>query len=538
MSASLRSVFSFYARHLRQDILSGVVVFFVALPLCLGIAMACGAPLLSGILAGIVGGMVVSWASGSHVSVSGPAAGLIVIVTEAMATLGSFEAFLAALALAGVLQFALGLFKAGTLSAYIPSSVINGMLAAIGLILIFNQIPTVFGVLNEDHALDERMDFSQESQSITAMLPILDQLAIGPLVTALLSLACLILWETRWIKNNRLLSLMPGAVMAVGTGTAFACLIPAKLSLFSFSPDHFVSLPVFNHPQELLDVLAFPRWSAMLTADLWRIALTVAIVASIESLLSLEASMKLDPHKRISPSNRELRAQGLGNLVSGCIGGLPITAVIVRSAANIAAGGQTRMASFVHGCTLLAAVLFAAHIINNIPLAALAAILLHVGYKLTKPSLYKKAYQRGMDYWMPFLITIGAILATDLLNGMLIGLGIGLLFVVHADFRWAVTMTQTGNNYLLRFNKDNVSFLNKPRLLQFLGGVEPGSNVLIDARRASFVDPDIVELLEDFLVNAKENNTSVTIKTSATNGRAPLPREWSDENYQPASFAK
>ena len=526
-----------YSRHIRQDVLAGTVVFFVALPLCLGIAMACGAPPLSGILAGIVGGLVVSWASGSHVSVSGPAAGLIVIVTEAMATLGSFEAFVAAVAIAGIIQFAIGLLKAGALSAYIPSSVISGMLAAIGLILIFNQIPTVLGIHGEDYAHDERVDFSGEARGLSAIPSLLDRLAMGPLVTAVLSLACLVLWETRWIRNNRVLALVPGAVVAVGIGIAFAWLSSAKLSLLSFTPDHFVALPVFNRPQELIDALVLPQWSALLTADLWWIALTIAIVASIESLLSLEASIKLDPHKRLVSSNRELKAQGIGNLVSGCIGGLPITAVIVRTAANITAGAQTKMASFVHGCLLLIAVLFAASSINAIPLAALAAILLHVGYKLTKPSLYKKAYQRGVDYWVPFVATIVAILATDLLIGMLIGLGIGLLFVVHADFRSAVTMTKTGNMYLLRFNKDNISFLNKPKVVQFLRSIEPGTSVLLDARRATFIDPDLIELLEDFLRSARERAIVVTIKG---NKALSLPSEtWSnDEDHRSAIPAK
>ncbi len=537
MPGPLQSAVSFYGRHLRQDVLAGTVVFFVALPLCLGIAMACGAPPLAGILAGIVGGLVVSWASGSHVSVSGPAAGLIVIVIDAMATLGSFEAFVAAVALAGVIQFAMGLLKAGTLSAYIPSSVISGMLAAIGLILIFNQIPTVFGILSEDYTHDERIDFSGEARSLSTMLPLLDRLAMGPLVTAALSLACLILWESRWIRNNRWLSLVPGAVAAVGIGIACAWLTSAKLSLLSFAPDHFVALPVFNHPQEFMDTLVLPQWSALLTADLWLIALTIAIVASIESLLSLEASVKLDPHKRLVSSNRELQAQGIGNLVSGCIGGLPITAVIVRTAANIAAGGQTKMASFVHGCLLLIAVLFAARSINAIPLAALAAILLHVGYKLTKPALYKKAYQKGVDYWAPFVTTIVAILATDLLIGMLIGLGVGLLFVVHADFRSAVTMTKTDNLYLLRFNKDNISFLNKPKLVQFLQSVTPDSTVLLDARRASFIDPDLMELLEDFLASAAERAIVVTIK--GNKDFSLLSEKWSNRaDHRPASPAE
>ena len=523
---------------LMRDTLAGIVVFFVALPLCLGIAMACGAPPLAGILAGIVGGLVVSWVSGSHVSVSGPAAGLIVIVTDAMATLGSFEAFLAAVALAGIIQFTMGLLKAGTLSAYIPSSVISGMLAAIGLILIFNQIPTVFGTPSEDYAHDERIDFYRESRDLYTMLPLLGRIATGPLVTAALSLACLMLWDSRWIRNNRALSLVPGAVVAVGIGTACAWLTSAKLSIFSFASDHFVALPIFNRPREFIDTLILPQWSALLTADLWLIALTIAIVASIESLLSLEASVKLDPHKRLVSSNRELKAQGIGNLISGCIGGLPITAVIVRTAANITAGAQTKMASFVHGCLLLIAVLFAARFINMIPLAVLAAVLLHVGYKLTKPSLYKKAYQRGVDYFVPFVTTIVAILATDLLIGMLIGLGVGLLFVVHADFRSAVTMTQTDNMYLLRFNKDNISFLNKPKLVQLLQDITPGSTVLLDVRRASFVDPDIVELLEDFLASARERAITVTVRS--TKDFSLLSREWSNnhEDYQPSAPAK
>jgi MFS superfamily sulfate permease-like transporter len=505
----MRKNSSFDLSNLKYDLPGGIVVFLVAVPLCLGIALACGLPLFSGILAGIIGGLVVSWASGSQLSVSGPAAGLIVIVVDAIAKLGGHSYFLTAVVLAGIIQIVLGFIRAGALSAYFPNAVIKGMLAAIGLILIFNQFPVLLGILDGTQK-DEQYGFVHQPEIVDKLLAPLNIISLGPVIVALGALIILFLWDSPRIKQHPWLKNIPGAVVAVGFGLVFSLISPMLPALFHFTDQHRVSLPVLDQPSDIFNHFVFPTWQALANPDIYLVAFTLAIVASLESLLSLEAVNKLDPQKRLASPNRELKAQGLGNLLSGMIGGLPITAVIVRSATNVTAGSRTKLASFIHGLLLLASVLFAARYLNLIPLAALAAVLTQVGYKLAKPHLFKEAYAGGMNVFLPFVLTILAILLTDLLIGIVIGIMVGLLFVLLANMSAAITQVRDNKNVLIRCNKD-ITFLHKPILREMLRNIEAGSSVVIDGRRANYIAPDILEEIEEFIVDAPRHDIRVEL---------------------------
>jgi len=500
----------YYADHLKGDVPAGIVVFLVALPLCLGIAMASGAPLFSGLIAGLIGGLVVAWLSGSQLSVSGPAAGLTVIVLNAIEQLGSFQGFLTALVIAGFLQMVLGFLRAGIIASFFPASVIEGMLAAIGLILIMKQLPHAAGY-DANYVGDESYMADTALSSLHAMVDSLKAISPGALVISSVGLLIMILWELSWFKKRKLFTLIPGPLVAVAWGVAYN-LTAMKLApeWAVINPNHMVTLPVLDHPTALFDQFVFPDWSFLANSQIYTVAVTMTIIASLETLLSLEAVDKLDPLKRIAPTNRELRAQGIGNMISGMIGGLPITAVIVRSSANINAGGRTRIACFVHGLCLLISLLFFARYLNYIPLACLAAILLQTGYKLAKPKVFMHFYKKGWSQFLPFVITVGAILATDLLEGMAIGMAVGLIFVIMANYHAAITLTQDGSHYVLSLNKD-VSFLNKALLRKFILRIEADSTVVIDASKAGFIDPDIVETIEDFLATAPDDNISVKL---------------------------
>lgn len=501
----------YYFQHLGQDVPAGLVVFLVALPLCLGIAMASGAPLFSGIISGVVGGLVVAWLSGSQLSVSGPAAGLTVIILHAIEKLGSFEAFLASVCLAGLLQLALGYLRAGMIAAYFPTSVIKGMLAAIGLLLIMKQIPHAVGYdadfLGDESYLqsDERTTFSAISYSLRAISP-------GAVVVSLVSMAIMLLWEARWFKRIPGISWVPGPLVAVAWGVAYNLLAGQTFApAFAINPEHWVKLPVLAGPVDFFYHLTPPDLQALANQDVYATALTLAIVASLETLLSLEAADKIDPLKRIAPANRELKAQGVGNLLCGLLGGLPITAVIVRSSANVNAGGRTKMACFVHGVLLLLSVMFLARYLNLIPLASLAAVLLLTGYKLAKPALFGEMYRAGFDQFTPFTFTVAAILMSDLLKGMAFGMAVGIFFAIRANFKSAISLTQDGKNYLLRLHKD-VSFLNKAPLRECLAGIDSGSYIIIDGSKAKFVDKDILETIFDFMASARDDDITVELK--------------------------
>lgn len=506
----MKSAIHYYLCHLRQDIPAGIVVFLVALPLCLGIALASGAPLFAGIIAGLVGGLVVSWASGSHLSVSGPAAGLTVIVFHAIETLGGFAGFLVSVVIAGALQILLGFLQAGIIGAFFPASVIKGMLAAIGLILIIKQTPHATGY---DASYDGDESYMQETaeSSFFELTEALEGITPGVTLVSAVALLILIAWESGFVKRCYGLKLIPGPLLAVIWGIGYNTLALQHFPDWAIGEKHLVALPELGSASNFFNQLQWPDFSYLSNSKVYSIAATLAIIASLETLLSIEAVDKLDPHKRIAPTNRELKAQGLGNLLSGLVGGLPITAVIVRSSANINAGGQTRMACFIHGLLLMVSVLFFAKLLNTIPLACLAAILLQTGYKLAKPALFIEFYRKGWNQFLPFAITVAAILLTDLLQGIAIGMGCGFFFVLKANFHAAMTLTQHGRHFLLRLHKD-VSFLNKALLRKCLKDVPNDCELLIDGSKAQFIDHDILETIADFLLAASDRGISVELQ--------------------------
>jgi len=492
----IRKHIDYYARHLKDDIPAGIVVFLVALPLCLGVALASGAPLFSGLIAGMVGGLFISWASGSQLSVSGPAAGLTVIVFNAIETLGSFPGFLVAVVLAGAIQLVLGFLKAGVISAYFPSSVIKGMLAAIGLILIMKQLPHAIGY---DASFEGDESYMQETalSTVQELLGALDLISPGATLVSAVGLLILMLWETAFVKRIALLKLIPGALIVVIWGVAYNTAALQLAPDWAILEKHLVSLPVTVNPEDFVQLFTFPDFTFLANPKVYTIAVTLAIIASLETLLSLEAVDKIDPLKRVAPTNRELKAQGAGNLISGLIGGLPLTAVIVRSAANVNAGGQTKVSAFVHGLLLVVSVLFFAGFLNHIPLSCLAAILLQTGYKLAKPKLFIEFFHKGWNQLIPFVATIVAILVTDLLKGIVVGIVIGLYYVIRANHHAAISLTRSDNQYLIRLNKD-VTFLNRALLRSFLDQVEENGFLLIDGSKSRFIDHDILETIEDF----------------------------------------
>lgn len=495
------------------DASAGLVVFLVALPLCLGIALASGAPLFSGIIAGIVGGTIVALLSDSQVSVSGPAAGLAVIVATAIQSLGSFPAFLLAVLVAGVLQIGLGLVKAGRLANYVPNSVIKGMLAAIGVVIILKQIPHALG---RDIGYEGDFDFFRAADGrSTTLSDIADAISSAngeAIIIALVSLAILIAWESPFIKSRRALARVPGALIVVLVGIALNEAFATFFTSFALKPEdgHLVQLPA-GGPRDFLAQLTMPDWSRWNDGRIYGTGLTLAIVASIESLLSLEASDKMDPQRRISDPDRELFAQGVGNVLTSLVGGLPVTAVIVRSSANVYAGAKSRWSAVFHGVLLLVSVLLIPAALNRIPLASLAAVLLMVGYKLTKPALYGQMWRAGIDQFLPFLITVLAIVFTDLLTGVLIGMLFGFVFVIRTNHHSAFTLVHRESMYLLRFNKD-ASFVNKTELKTKLATLPAGASLIVDATKSMFIDSDIYDLLSDFEEGAPHRQIHIEYK--------------------------
>lgn len=492
-----------------EDLPAGVVVFLVALPLCLGVALASGAPLISGMIAGIVGGVVVSLLSGSQLSVSGPAAGLTAITMSAIQTLGGFEHFLMAVILAGFFQVVLGYLRAGSLAAFFPSAVIEGMLAAIGLILILKQFPHALGY-GIDTLTDETYSPESPSSVLREIHDSLRGISGGPTVITIVSILIMKLWEHPLIRKLALVRALPGPLIAVVWGVGFQFF--AQGSNFQISGQHLVSLPARQFIGDLTDQLVPPDFSSIYNPEVWRVALTIGIIASIESLLSLEAVDKLDPQRRVAPPDRELKAQGIGNIISGFLGGLPITSVIVRSSANVNAGGRTRFASFIHGVLLLVSAVFLVEWINRIPLSALAAILLVTGYKLSQPKIFLMMWRRGFAQFAPFIATIIAVLLSDLLKGIAIGLFIGLIFVIHANFRAAISLTMEGTHALIKLRKD-VTFLNKPLLRKTLAGLPDNVEVIIDGSRSEFIDLDILGCILDFCLNAEAKGNLVHLRS-------------------------
>lgn len=494
----------FDTRYIGRDVRAGIVVFFVAIPLCLGIAIASGAPPISGLIAGMIGGLVISLASGSQLSVSGPAAGLTVIVLAAIEEFG-YGGLLFATLLAGGLQLLFGVLRLGIIGAYVPNGVIKGMLAAIGLILIGTQIPLALG-----HGAETEAGLADPQALFAQISP------LAVLIT-IVGLAILLGFETAAVQRRPWLRIIPAPLIVVVFGVAVSAVAAATGSSLALDATRHVQLPGIEGPVSLAQTLRLPDFSHWMTPGIYLTAVTIALVASLETLLSIEAVDDMDPLGRTSPPHRELRAQGLGNMVSGLIGGLPITAVIVRSSANVQFGGRTRLASFTHGILLVASVAFLAFALEQIPLACLAAILLHTGYKLARPALVMAQYRRGWQRFIPFVTTVGAILATDLLVGVLIGILCATCFLVRANYRTALSFTQSGNHSLLRLNTE-VSFLNRQELRDYLAQVPDGGELIVDASASRFIDADIREDIDHFVEGA--GNRGITVELKHYEGRS------------------
>lgn len=502
-----------YIKSLSSDIPASIVVFLVALPLCLGVALASNAPLFSGIIAGVCGGIVVGFLSGSQLSVSGPAAGLTALVASAIATLQSFETFLVVVVLAGVFQLILGFAKAGVIGDYVPSAVIKGMLAAIGLILILNQFPHLLGD-DSSFVIDENTPPQAAGNIFVNFFKSFSNIAPVAAIIGIVCLAFSFFWEKFTAGKKGFIRLIPAPLIAVFIGVGINAFFSGNSgTMTSLTGGHLVQIPVANTASEFFSFFTTPDWSNIFNKDVWIFAITIALVASLESLLSIEAVDDLDPYQRVSPTNRELKAQGVGNIISGLLGGIPVTSVIVRSSANVNSGAKTKMSTVYHGLFLLGSVAFLPAILNVVPKAALAAILIYTGYKLAKPALFMAFYKKGWDQFLPFVITIVAILATDLLKGVIFGILVGLFFVMRSNFRKAVFVVHDNDKYLFRLRKD-VSFLNKPIIKNKLEQVGEDSKVVIDAMRADFIDKDVVEVIEDFMMHAPLKNIDVELKTS------------------------
>jgi len=479
-------------KYLKEDLPAGLVVFLVALPLCLGIALASGAPLFSGIIAGIVGGIIVALASGSNVSVTGPAAGLTVIVLNGINDLGNYNFFLLAVVIAGVLQIILGYLKAGVIGYYFPSSVIKGMLAAIGIILILKQAPIAVGYVKG----------------------LATPYHIMSIIISSLSIGIILIWDLPFVKKFALSKWVPGALIAVIVGTGINEFMGIYNPALQLVDTQLVKLPVANSIGQFAQQFTFPDISGFLQPKVYILAVTIAIIASLESLLSTEAGDKLDPQKRITPTNRELKAQGLGNVISGLIGGLPVTAVIVRTSANVNAGSKTKLSAVIHGIFLLLSVILLASILNKIPLACLAAVLLVVGYKLAKVSLFKQMYKLGWEQFIPFIITVVAIQFSDLLKGIALGMVVAIFYILRANYRRDYLIHQDkqkeGGLMTIRLT-EHVTFLNKGSLAIKLSEIENGSHVIIDGSNAHYIDLDILEIIYNFKETAGDKNITLEL---------------------------
>lgn len=511
-----RSLFSTW----RADLPASLVVFLVALPLCLGVALASGAPLFSGLIAGIVGGIVVGGLSKSPLSVSGPAAGLTVIVLAAIESLPSYEAFLLAVVIAGALQLAFAATRSGVLAEFVPSSVITGMLAAIGLILILKQVPHALGY---DGDYEGSFEFLQQDgfNTFSAIGHAISQAVLpGAVVIAAISLVFLFWWDKAQPREGAL-RFLPGPLVVVLLGVLLNALFAVAAPGFELQAAHLVQVPVADSISGFTAMFSIPDFTQISNATVWTTAITLAIVASLESLLCVQAVDEIDPKRRKTDKNREMMAQGGGNLVSGLIGGLPVTSVIVRSSANVEAGADSKLSTMLHGAWLLLSVALVPVVLNLIPLASLAAVLIATGYKLTKPALFAKRWKQGYTQFVPFVATVAAILFTDLLMGIMIGLAVGFVFVLARNLRPAITFACHGDDCLIRARR-NLYFMHKYELQRELGRVPDGSNLMIDLSATNYVDLDNVEIINSFVRGAEYRGITVTVRGDIGERSAPL----------------
>lgn len=495
----------------KYDFPSSIVVFLVALPLCLGIAMASEAPLFSGLIAGIVGGIVVSLISGSSLGVSGPAAGLATIVAQSISDLGTFELFLSAVVLAGVFQIVLGVIKAGVIGYYFPNAVIRGMLSGIGITIILKQIPHLVGY-DKDPEGSLKFATPDGHNSFSELFYMFEQITPGAVLISVLSMAVLLLWGLPFIQKTKVAKIIQAPLLVVVMGILLSMAFEGH-EVWALQPEQLVRIPVADSFDGFIDMLSMPDFSRIFDPQVIQIAGIIALVASLESLLSLEATDKLDPQKRVSPANRELIAQGIGNTISGLIGGLPVTQVIVRSSANIQSGGKTKASAFIHGILLLIAVISIPKLLNWLPMSALAAVLLVVGYKLAKPSLFAAMYRRGMTELVPYVVTIAGIVFADLLVGIGLGLVIGIIVLLWKNYKRAYHLEKVsldGEEWFQMQFAEEVSFLNKASISHTLRELAPNSKIILDGTKSVYFHADIKEILEDFCENAEtERNIQV-----------------------------
>jgi len=499
--------------NLKADIPASIVVFLVAMPLCLGIALASGAPLYSGIISGIVGGIVVGSLSGSSLGVSGPAAGLAVIILTAIGDLGAFDIFLVSVILAGIIQVIMGFARAGIIGYFFPSSVIHGMLAGIGILIFLKQLPHAFGY---DADLEGDQSFIQADghNTFSELYYMLEQINPGSVVVTAISLVILILWDTKFMKNLSFTKIIPGPLVAVATGITLNNVF-SGMATFNIEKEHLVNVPVPENFQEFLGNFVFPNFSGGLTNPaVYTTAIVIAVVASLETLLSLEATDQLDPMKRVSPANRELKAQGIGNIVAGFIGGIPVTQVIVRSSANVQSGGKTKASAILHGIWLLLSILLIPSLLNQIPLATLAAVLLLVGYKLAKPELFRGMFKQGWGQFLPFVVTIVAMLFSDLLKGIGLGMLVAVFVILRNNLKisYHATREHLNGKHTIRIKlSEDITFLNKASIRKALAEIEDGCSVIIDASNNHFIHYDVIEIIEDFQISAKSRDIDVEV---------------------------
>lgn len=498
-------------KNFKSDFPASIIVFLVAMPLCLGIALASGAPLYAGLISGIVGGIVVGALSGSPLGVSGPAAGLAVIVLDAIIELGSFEIFLVAVILAGIIQLVMGYAKAGVIAYYFPSSVVYGMLAGIGILIFLKQVPHAVGY---DPVGEGDWGFSQADgeNTFSELLKMLNYIDPSIIIVSVLSLIILILWETPFFKKNSVTKLIQGPLVVVILGIVLSSLFAADPE-WAISKEHLVSIPVASNASEFFSNFSFPDFNALLNPRIYVIAVILAVVGSLETLLCTEASDKQDTLKRVTPVNRELKAQGVGNIVCGFIGGLPITQVIVRSSVNQQSGGKTKASAVMHGFLILLSIVIIPNLLNLIPLATLAAILMVVGYKLAKPALFMKMYKQGWSQLIPFIATILGIIFFNLLAGIGIGMAVAIFIILRNNYKVAsrVVLNKDNENNTIRLVlSEDVTFLNKASIQGTLALIPNNTHLEIDARNTFFIHHDVIEIIDDFKINAASRNITVT----------------------------
>ena len=487
---------------LRHDLPAGLSVFLVALPLCLGIALASGAPLYAGLLSGIIGGLVVALVSGAQLAVSGPAAGLTTLVAASIISLGDYKLFLLAVIVAGLFQLLLGVLKLGDIANYFPSAVIKGMLAAIGLILISKQIPLALGYDKPDFWTSGFLNLFSSKNFLGNIESFNHHITIGAILISVVSLVIIILLQQPFAKK---LKVIPTPLLVVVTGIIINILFTNAASGFSLKQTQLV-----NIPSNIFASITFPEFSKFFSnIEIWKDGLIIGLLATLETLLCIEAVDKLDRRNRITPVNRELIAQGVGNMVCGLLGAIPMTAVVVRGAANVDAGGRTKLSAFTHGLFLLLAVLLIPFVLNKIPYASLAAILLSTGYNLTKPKLFRNMWSLGWKQFLPFVFTILVILCTDLLIGVSIGLLISVYFIIQNNFKTEYKITKTKHldieTHYIKLNS-NVTFLNKVQLRKSLDEVPEYSVLTIDGSNCNFIDYDILEIISEYHSKAHERH--------------------------------